>query len=426
MIVVKILWIVNTIFPFPSQKLNIGVNVFGGWLNSLFECLKKSDEIDKIAIATTYTGEKFLKFQDEHITYYLLPCKNNKKYDKSLEPFWKQINTEFNPDVIHIHGTEYAHSLSWINACSNKRVIVSIQGLISIYSRPEYYFAGLSHLEIRRSITIRDLVKFDTIFSQQKKFKKRGKYEKLILEKCKFAIGRTSWDNANCKKISPNINYYIGNESLRSVFYDNTWQINKIKKHTIFISQASYPIKGFHNVLKAANILIKKYPDLKIYVSGIDITGFSKSKVGKLAISGYGKYLSKKIKKFGLNNVIIFTGLLKDKEVCNHLLSCNVFVQASSIENSPNSLGEAMLLGVPCVASYVGGTGDMLRDKEEGFLFPFYEYSMMAKYISDIFENDNLAVKISEAARKRALVNHNKEKNAKAIINIYKDVICKG
>ena len=33
----RILWVVNVIFPFPAQKLGLENPVFGGWLKSMFE-----------------------------------------------------------------------------------------------------------------------------------------------------------------------------------------------------------------------------------------------------------------------------------------------------------------------------------------------------------------------------------------------------
>ena len=70
--------------------------------------------------------------------------------------------------------------------------------------------------------------------------------------------------------------------------------------------------------------------------------------------------------------------MLSEQQMLDYLLKSNVFVQTSSIENSTNSLGEAMLIGMPCVASNVGGTSDMLKDKNEGYLYPFGDYNLLA------------------------------------------------
>ena len=111
--------------------------------------------------------------------------------------------------------------------------------------------------------------------------------------------------------------------------------------------------------------------------------------------------------------------------MANRLLKSNVFVQASSIENSPNSLGEAMLLGVPCIASNVGGTSTMLKDKEDGFLYPFGDYALLAYYIDQVFKNNDYALKFSKNSQKHANITHNKKTNENCMIEIYKKIIDK-
>jgi glycosyltransferase involved in cell wall biosynthesis len=103
--------------------------------------------------------------------------------------------------------------------------------------------------------------------------------------------------------------------------------------------------------------------------------------------------------------------------------AAHVFVCPSIIENSPNSVGEAQLVGTPCVASYVGGTMDMVKDGETGFLYRFEEISLLAKQICQIFSNDELAISLSENAHRAALMRHDKLKNATQLNSIYKQII---
>lgn len=415
----KILWIVNTIFPYPAKKLDLTPTVFGGWLISLTEGLQQRKEIKELAIATVYNGEKLIKYRDNNIIYYLLPNKNINKYDYNLEKIWPQVTNEFKPDVVHIHGTEYPHATAFLRSCPNETCCVSIQGLVSVCGKKENYNAGLNWFDCIRNITIRDILKNDLLLYQYKKFMKRGTYEKEILNKCDIIIGRTAWDKAHAYEITRQNKYDSCNESLRKKFYEGNWEINKIDRHSIFVSQASYPLKGFHKVIEAAKILVEKYPDLKIRVAGPDITRNKGNIKEKLKISGYGNFLKKLIKENNLEKHVEFIGLLNAEEMCEVLLNSHVYLQASSIENSSNSLGEAMLLGMPCVASYVGGTSDMLLDKKEGFLYPFNESSMIAKYVSDIFENDDLAIELGRNAQKHAKITHSIENNVNKIIEIY-------
>lgn len=417
----KILWIVNTIFPYPSKQLGYKTNVFGGWLLGLYESMIKNKNI-KLAIATTYTGNKFLKFEDNSTTYYLLPCKNMTKYNKNIEKYWKQIESEFAPDLAHLHGTEYTHGLSFQKACPDVKTVVSIQGMTSVYA--DSYLANIKHSEILKNITFRDFIKHANIFQEQNSFIKRGIYEREIIKNGDAIIGRTEWDYANTIAITKDDKYYKCNETLRNSFYKNHWDIKKIEKHSIFISQAGYPIKGLHIMLEAANILKEKYNNLKIYVAGNNIIDSSSFKE-KMRRTGYAKYLKKLIKKYKLENIICFTGLLSEEEMSEKMKKTHVFVQTSSIENSPNSLGEAMILGMPCIASNVGGTSTMLQDKEEGFLYPFGDYGLLAYYICKIFDDDKLATELGEKAKQHANITHNKQSNENCMIEIYKQVINK-
>lgn len=105
------------------------------------------------------------------------------------------------PDVIHIWGTEYQHSLALVNACKKKKVlnrcVVSIQGLVSVYTR--YYLGNLSEKE-KKSWTLRDIVKNDTLNVQQSHFQKRGEFETECLKSVCHVIGRTDWDKALHRK----------------------------------------------------------------------------------------------------------------------------------------------------------------------------------------------------------------------------------
>ena len=100
-------------------------------------------------------------------------------------------------------------------------------------------------------------------------------------------------------------------------------------------------------------------------------------------------------------------------------LRCNVFVCPSSIENSPNSLGEAQILGVPCIASYVGGIPDMMRGDEE-HLYRYEDVDALAYKIVSLFEQNGFLN--TEPMRQKALLRHDAETNLNTLMNIYKSI----
>jgi len=406
----KILWLCNIELPQISKKFGKSKNIYGGWLEE--------------------TASQVLK---DNLLYVLYPSKNKSGKEGNL--FFQAFDEKDNmvkvmedfllfakPDVIHVWGTEFTYSNVFVRIVEEMglidKCVISIQGLVSEYCN--HYCEGLPERIINKK-TIRDLIKNDSIYKQREDFYKRGLLEKDTLIRVKNVIGRTEWDNACVKLINPEINYFFCNETLRPQFYSGKWSIQNIEKHSIFVSQCSYPIKGFHNVIFMLNDLVKKYNDVHVYTTGKDI--INSTFMERIKFTSYQKFLYNLIRKFDLENHITFTGPLDADMMKERYLKSHVFLCSSSIENSPNSVGEAMILGCPVVASNVGGTSSLLEDKRDGFLFQSTSTSMMEHFVIKIFENENIANEFSQNSIKHAMITHDKIINYKNIIFIYNQII---
>lgn len=417
----RILWITNIPLPEASLLMNEKPIPFGGWLVNASNDLSENTGIE-LYIAFPQKGSSGLKhLKGKKINYYTFPSIDSREANNPNQVYLENILNSIKPNLVHVFGTEYAHSLAMVNLCNKMgiKAIISIQGLVSICSR--HYMASIP-INVQRRYTLRDIIKGENLIVQQNKFAKRGEVEIQTIKKSKHVIGRTTWDRACTSQINPDATYHFCNETLREEFYNHKWKVDQCEKFSIFASQASYPIKGIHFVLEAMPLILKKYPKAKLYIAGHDITMADTIKQ-KIKLSSYAKYIRDLIKEYKLGDSVIFTGLLDEKQMCERYLKSNVFVCPSSIENSPNSLGEAMILGVPCVASDVGGIPDMLKDKEEGFLYQHDAPYMLAHYVCEVFENEDLALKFSKNAREHALKTHDRDENTARLIEIYRDVL---
>lgn len=414
----NILWIVNTLFPEAAQKLT-GVKELkasGGWMIGAAKALVQLDNITLSIATVSPLVHKLEYIQGERIGYYILPIgAGNVKYNKNYEPYWKQIQLSVKPDIVHIHGSEYSHGLAYVNACGEKNVVLSIQGMKS--SSWRYYHSNISNWEIFKNLTLHDILT-KSMFRGKLIFKRSGELEKELISKLHHIIGRTSWDKSLTWAINPNATYHFCNETLREEFYDlSRWDYDKCNKHTIFLSQANYAIKGLHQVLKALPIILRHYPDTLLKVAGGDLTKYRGIK-GWKHYNGYMKYINSLLDKYDLRDHIVFTGPLNAEEMKQEYLNCNVFVCPSSIENSPNSLGEAQILGVPCIASYVGGIMDMMKGDEE-HLYRFEETDMLAQKVCYIFKHGYDTSPMVEIARQR----HDPETNRLTLLSIYNTIL---
>ena len=412
----RVIWLVNILFPDVCEALKMPSPVIGGWMYSSAKMLMQHHDGIRLYVVAAYDGGSLKRLERNGITYYLVPGKNKeKKYDASAEKYYKEVYEEVKPDVVHIHGTEFPHSLEFVNACGKEKTVVSIQGLVSVYAR--YFYGGMKLRELLSTTSLRDVLKGDTYFAGYKSMKQRGVFEAELIKHIDHVMGRTFWDYANCKALNPEISYHKCGEILRSSFYEYSWDYGKCRKHSIFVSQGILPLKGLHQVLKAMPVILRKFPDTEIYVAGPDI--LNKAFYKHLS---YGNYLNRLINKYGLKGKVHFLGYQNEAGMREHYLEANVFVCPSSIENSPNSLGEAQILGMPCVASYVGGTMEFIEDGKSGFLYRFEETDMLAMRICRIFESRELAETLSAGGRAAASERHDRARIAGELAAIYEKV----
>ena len=115
--------------------------------------------------------------------------------------------------------------------------------------------------------------------------------------------------------------------------------------------------------------------------------------------------------------------MLNAEDMKKQFLKSEVFVSPSVIENSPNSVGEAMLLGMPIVSSNVGGVSDMLVHGKEGYLYQADAPYLLAYYIGLLFDNQEKERELGENARIHARKTHNKEENIKKLLEIYAELL---
>lgn len=418
----NILWLINIPLPEASQLLGEKPSPFGGWLINASKDLANKEGVELSIAFPSNKASKYKELKGEKINYYpFIPIKETNKKDIEYNESFQTLLNNINPDIVHIYGTEITHTLSMVNVCKRLGVetVVSIQGLVSIYSK--HFYANLP-FRVVYGFTLRNLLRRDSVYLKKKTFELKGENEMESLQKTNHIIGRTTWDKVCSSQINPEAKYHFCNETLREEFYKHQWSINDCEKHSIFLSQGQYPIKGLHYMLEAMPLILNKFPQAKVYVSGNDITKTDSFK-DKLLMTYYGKYIKKMIKKLELEKNVVFTGPLDEVKMCQRYLKSNVFVCPSSIENSPNSLGEAMVLGVPCVASDVGGVSDMLEHKEEGFVYQTDAPYMLAHYVCELFENDDLALKFSKTSREHALKTHDMDENTRRLIEIYNEVL---
>ena len=407
----KVLAVINSILPSIAEHLSFEKNPYGGWIVSFVDGLRRHGDIELTVAFPVSAIESVITGSLDGFVYYGFPKAKSDtlSYSSAIEKYLESIIDDVKPDLIHVFGTEYPHSLAIVNASEGKgllgRTLIGIQGLVSVYAK--HYMSG---------VPMSVLMKRD-----YNMFVRRGIFEIQALDKAVHVTGRTDWDLACTSQLSQKARYHFCNESLRDAFYSNSWKLGSCDRFSIFMSQASYPIKGLQYMLEAMPEIIRRFPEAHLYIAGHDLIS-SVSFKSRLKIGSYENYIRKQISKNGLLHHITFTGALDEQTMCERYLKSHVFVSASTIENSPNSVGEAMILGVPTITSDVGGVKSMMTHEVDGLIYQHDAPYMLAHYICKIFGDDNLACTYSENARARASITHDRAENLETMISIYREI----
>lgn len=424
----KIIWVCNIPIPRIANDMGIPTQNIAGWLSGFANTLEKIESIE-LSICFPLLGIKEIrKGQVGRIKYYgfsqpklmgFLPVEDQLHESVDMREHIKEILEEANPEVLHIWGTEYPHSKVAAELFGKPdKTVVNIQGLTSFYWM--HFNTGIPYKELKK-FALSNIAR-GNLLKQADKMKKRGRVEQQTLNLVGHAIGRTDWDKACVIQSNPKIRYHFCNETLRDSFYTGTWDYKICEKHSIFMSQAATPIKGLQFMLRAMPEILRVYPDTHLYIAGNDITN-KDGLYNRLKYSSFASYINRLILDNGLKEYITFTGSLNEEKMKERFLRSNVFVSPSTIENSPNSLGEAMLLGVPCISSDVGGVKNLLQHEVEGYIYQMDAPYMLAYYVKKVFEMGKQAEAMGTSAKKHAERTHDRKHNLEVLLKIYGDIL---
>lgn len=173
----------------------------------------------------------------------------------------------------------------------------------------------------------------------------------------------------------------------------------------IFVGNLSQqPAKGIDILLKAWKNLTVLRPDARLNI------------VGDGPISIYQDYLIKS----SIHESVSMLG--KRTDVKALLLESDIFVLPSRREGMPNALMEAMLLGLPCIATDISGCQDLIKHGESGLLVPPANVEKLADAITYLMNNPNEGKKMGTLARKTILELNTMEIVANQYLALYNNV----
>lgn len=408
----RVLWF-NTSVP---RGYTGGTAIGGGWQDSLQRAVEELTDW-QLVIAFEGCGEVR---QAGRVTYVPLSvdlsASERMRSRVSLWPRVEKLAVEaartadrYAPDVIHVFGTEWPFGL--VAERTGVPVVVHIQGAMLPYDNAFYppRYNGLTYA----AAWAPNVVRWIKYYLTQRRNATRVEVERRVWRAVNNYMGRTAWDEAVSAIEHPGRRYFHVDEALRRQFYESPQQwrgIGDTATIRIVTVGAGSMWKGLDMMLKTARLLQQ---------TGVR---FEWHLVGRMP-NDFRRMVEWKEKARFADSGIEITGMLGADSVAKLLAEATLYVHTSYIDNSPNAVCEAQLMGVPIIATDVGGVSSLVADKEDGLLVPANDPWRMAYAITTLAaDNERMSV-FSRRARAKAIARHDPHNIIRDLTHCYETLI---
>lgn len=302
---------------------------------------------------------------------------------KIINNYIKKREKDF--DLIHIHGTEHQYESSLTGV--KLPVILSMQGVME---------ACVKALPGKLSYTYLS-------------WKMAAAFERFNMARVHNFMCRTHFDNTFVKKRNPRANRFEVWEMIRPAFFEVRDISNQ--PNALLFAGGTHPIKGLDLVLGALNDLHRRG---KVMIN-LKIVGNAEAHVVK-------KMIDKNNLEYINPTQVELLGFVDAVEMAKIYQTVFALIHPSRIDNSPNTVCEAQVAGLPVIASDVGGLTSLINHYETGILTSLHPENI-ANEILKLKSDPVLWQKISISASKTARARHNCDDIRSKTINIYKNLI---
>jgi len=290
-------------------------------------------------------------------------------------------------DLLHLHGSEL--QLPAMTAGLPVPMLLSVQGLVSQY--PPFVPHPVSWLKVLWTLA--------------------GYYERRYLPDIQHFICRTHWDEALVRQLSPGCTVHHNWEVLRPAFYQAVPGVVRLASprcQVVFMG-GTQVMKGFREVLAALD-LVRQNIDVKLVIAGQASAAAVQQAIAQARL----RHLRPAD--------VECRGPLGAAELVELFSESLCLVHPSYVDNSPNSVCEAQVAGLPVVASDVGGVRSLIEDGATGLLCTLAPASI-AQQVQRLYHDPGLRQRLATQAAAVARLRHDPATIVARTLAIYRAVL---
>jgi teichuronic acid biosynthesis glycosyltransferase TuaC len=183
--------------------------------------------------------------------------------------------------------------------------------------------------------------------------------------------------------------------------------LNPEKGYILFVGRLIHD-KGIYELAETFNIIARRYPDIDLILIGEEI---EKEKIVN------------KFRNYGQLDRVHFKGIIPYKEVAYYMGISEILVLPTWAEGLPNVVMEAMAIGLPVVATDVGGIPEVLKNGMTGLSVPVKNVEKLTEAVIKMIEDKDLRENCIKNAKKLMHDKFNVKTNVLQLYSLLQEVI---
>jgi glycosyltransferase involved in cell wall biosynthesis len=414
----KIFWFTNV--PFTNGS----IASTGTWIEAMGNALVKLGKVEILCIS-----QAKVRCIEKHdygvIKQWLVPYeklgRDGLPCNQTIRGIQQLVEKE-KPDLIHVWGTENYWGLLTARGIVNGPAILDMQGIVSECAR--VFYGGLTFAERLSCIGPLEIMRpAKSIFLGRRLFERMSVFEKEIIRGHRFISIQSEWVKSHVLAENPQCTIFKKDLVLRKEFTNSpVWKpatkTAKLAPVIFFSSAGSAPYKGFHVLIRAMNILKRKYPHIILKIAGDHL----KNGVRR---SGYIRWIQRLLKDYRIVDNVRWLGPLDASGILMELHDSSLVVIPSFVESYSLAFAEAMYIGIPVVASNTAALPELGLDEVSALYFQAGNSEDCAGKISRIITEEGLCERLSNSSRELSIRRNNTKFLLDQQTDIYKTVLNK-
>ena len=166
--------------------------------------------------------------------------------------------------------------------------------------------------------------------------------------------------------------------------------------------------KGIEVLLCAFNMFLQQYPTAHLLLVGFVVPGEQNS-------------FETLVKKYNLDDKITVTGRIPRHDALRYIRSMDIFAFTSLHDGCPNTILEAMLAGVPIIATRAGAVPELIEDGKHGLLVNPGSATELCEAMIKLMDDGIKRQEYANQAQQRVLSEFAPSKELEAYWKIYQE-----